>query len=107
MCQPAARQVGSFSGLCSHVEAVPNPGPVQVGDRPTWKNPAHPFRHDTSLKLSGIPTLMHWTENGPSSRIDSHLEGAPHPDAAADLIAAFIKSVKELDSVANVKLNTF
>ena len=88
-------------------KAVPKPTPLQVGDRSTWKNPAHPLRHDTSLKLSGIPTLMHWTEKGPSLRLDSHLERAPHPDAAADLVAAFIKSVHELDSVADVTLDTF
>ena len=89
------------------MRAAPEPSPLQVGDRPTWKNPAHPFRHDTSLKLSGIPTLMHWTEDGPSLRVDSHLERAPSPDAAADVVAAFIKSVHEMELVAKVKLDTF
>ena len=96
-----------MSGLCIGVKAAPKPSPLQVGDRPTWKNPVHPFRQDTLLKLSGIPTLMHWTESGPASRVDSHLERAPDPNAAADIVAAFIKSVHELDSVAKVKLNTF
>ena len=42
---------------------------VLVGDRPTWKSADHPFRHDPRLQLSGIPTLVHWTPDGPGERI--------------------------------------
>eukprot|EP00245_Coleochaete_scutata_P005344 TRINITY_DN1881_c0_g1_i1.p2 TRINITY_DN1881_c0_g1~~TRINITY_DN1881_c0_g1_i1.p2 ORF type:complete len:129 (+),score=16.20 TRINITY_DN1881_c0_g1_i1:258-644(+) len=35
---------------------------VYVGDRPTWKDPNHPFRHDPKIMLTGVPTLMRWQE---------------------------------------------
>ncbi|GBG85501.1 hypothetical protein CBR_g40140 [Chara braunii] len=31
-----------------------------VGDGPTWRNPQHPFRTDSRLKLTGVPTLVRW-----------------------------------------------
>ncbi|KAF9350100.1 Thioredoxin domain-containing protein 17 [Mortierella sp. AD094] len=31
-----------------------------VGDRPTWKDPNHPYRHDKVVKISAVPTLVHW-----------------------------------------------
>ncbi|XWS45679.1 hypothetical protein CRYUN_Cryun14cG0000600 [Craigia yunnanensis] len=31
-----------------------------VGDRPTWRNPQHPWRVDSTFKLTGVPTLFHW-----------------------------------------------
>ncbi|XP_044755169.1 uncharacterized protein LOC123314116 [Coccinella septempunctata] len=33
---------------------------VEVGDRPTWKNPQCPFRKDSRTKLMQIPTLVRW-----------------------------------------------
>ena len=47
ICQLAAKQVGSFSGLCICVRAAPEPSPLQVGDRPTWEEPCAslPSRH--------------------------------------------------------------
>ena len=42
---------------------------VLVGDRPTWKSADHPFRREPRLQLSGIPTLMHWTPDGPGERL--------------------------------------
>ncbi|KAG0212657.1 Thioredoxin domain-containing protein 17 [Mortierella sp. GBA30] len=33
---------------------------VPVGDRPTWKDPNHPYRHDTVIKITAVPTLVHW-----------------------------------------------
>ncbi|KAJ0961722.1 hypothetical protein J5N97_000041 [Dioscorea zingiberensis] len=33
-----------------------------VGDRPTWRNPAHPWRVDTQFKLKGVPTLIQWKD---------------------------------------------
>ncbi|KAH7302335.1 hypothetical protein KP509_23G067900 [Ceratopteris richardii] len=29
-----------------------------VGDRPTWRNPAHPWRLDKRFGLKGVPTLI-------------------------------------------------
>ncbi|KAF9901842.1 Thioredoxin domain-containing protein 17 [Lobosporangium transversale] len=31
-----------------------------VGDRPTWKDMSHPYRHDKVIKISAVPTLVHW-----------------------------------------------
>ncbi|GLT60033.1 hypothetical protein SLA2020_328220 [Shorea laevis] len=31
-----------------------------VGDRPTWRNPNHPWRVDPRFKLTGVPTLISW-----------------------------------------------
>ncbi|KAI7817441.1 hypothetical protein BC939DRAFT_329922 [Gamsiella multidivaricata] len=31
-----------------------------VGDRPTWKDPNHPLRHDKVIKITAVPTLVHW-----------------------------------------------
>nr|CAI5868100.1 unnamed protein product [Callosobruchus analis] len=33
---------------------------VQVGDRPTWKDPNCPFRKDPRTKLLVLPTLIRW-----------------------------------------------
>ncbi|XP_060529235.1 thioredoxin domain-containing protein 17-like [Cylas formicarius] len=33
---------------------------VEVGDRPTWKDPNCPFRKDPRTKLMVIPTLKRW-----------------------------------------------
>ncbi|KAG0041420.1 Thioredoxin domain-containing protein 17 [Gryganskiella cystojenkinii] len=45
-----------FSGL---EDAVFIDAPV--GDRPTWKNPEHPLRHDKIIKISAVPTLVRWS----------------------------------------------
>ncbi|KAG0076483.1 hypothetical protein BGZ93_011172 [Podila epicladia] len=33
---------------------------VDVGDRATWKDPAHHLRHNKDTRLVGIPTLLRW-----------------------------------------------
>lgn len=33
---------------------------VSVGNRTEWRDPACPFRSDARLKLTCIPTLVHW-----------------------------------------------
>ncbi|KAL0463027.1 UNVERIFIED_CONTAM: Thioredoxin-like protein Clot, partial [Sesamum latifolium] len=33
-----------------------------VGDRPTWRNPQHPFRSDSRFSLKGVPTLILWED---------------------------------------------
>ena len=35
---------------------------VDVGDRPTWKNPNNAFRKDPNTKLMVIPTLIRWKQ---------------------------------------------
>lgn len=46
---------------------------VLVGDRPTWKSADHPFRQDARLQLSGIPTLMQWTPDGPGAQLGAEV----------------------------------
>jgi len=47
---------------------------VCVGQRSVWKSPDHPFRHDSELQLSGIPTVIRWTPSGPAERAGAHLD---------------------------------
>jgi hypothetical protein len=41
---------------------------IDVGDRATWRDPNHPLRVDPEFKLTGIPTLIEWTEKGPAAK---------------------------------------
>lgn len=45
-----------------------------VGDRPTWRNPQHPWRLDSAFKLTGVPTLLLWDSNNHSvkARLEDH-----------------------------------
>lgn len=43
-----------------------------VGDRPTWRNPQHPFRVDSRFKLTGVPTLFRWENDIVSCRLEDH-----------------------------------
>jgi hypothetical protein len=37
---------------------------VQVGTREEWRTSNHPLRTDPSFRITGVPTLLHWTANG-------------------------------------------
>ena len=67
---------------------------VRVGERAAWKSAGHPFRLDPDLKLTGIPTLFHWTPNGPGERDNGKLEAAATEAEAFGAAAAFINSTK-------------
>uniref|UniRef100_A0A7C9CNY6 Thioredoxin-like protein Clot n=2 Tax=Opuntia streptacantha TaxID=393608 RepID=A0A7C9CNY6_OPUST len=43
-----------------------------VGDRPTWRNPQHPWRLDPRFQLKGVPTLMRWENGAGASRLEDH-----------------------------------
>ncbi|KAK6928668.1 Thioredoxin domain-containing protein 17-like domain [Dillenia turbinata] len=43
-----------------------------VGDRPTWRNPAHPWRIDSRFKLKGVPTLIRWENEEVKGRLEDH-----------------------------------
>ncbi|KAL7126077.1 hypothetical protein ABFS83_14G161500 [Erythranthe nasuta] len=43
-----------------------------VGDRPTWRNPVHPWRTDSSFKLRGVPTLIRWEDGAVKARLEDH-----------------------------------
>eukprot|EP00873_Tetraselmis_striata_P038822 jgi/Tetstr1/459086/TSEL_004536.t1 len=64
---------------------------VNVGDRPAWKDAGHPYRHEQDLQLTGVPTLMRWTVDGPAARLDSALEAAATDEESEALIAAFVE----------------
>ncbi|GFY90447.1 thioredoxin superfamily protein [Actinidia rufa] len=43
-----------------------------VGDRPTWRNPQHPWRVDSRFKLTGVPTLIRWEDEAIKGRLEDH-----------------------------------
>jgi hypothetical protein len=43
-----------------------------VGDRPTWRNPQHPWRIDSRFKLTGVPTLVRWENDTIRGRLEDH-----------------------------------
>ncbi|XP_058765985.1 thioredoxin-like protein Clot [Vicia villosa] len=43
-----------------------------VGDRPTWRNPHHPWRVDPKFKLTGVPTLIRWENDAVTGRLEDH-----------------------------------
>lgn len=65
---------------------------VQVGSRPQWKDAGHPFRLDPALRLTGVPTLIHWVAGAPAARLGPELEAAKTQEQAAQLIHSFVAS---------------
>ncbi|KAL9260128.1 Thioredoxin-like protein [Drosera capensis] len=43
-----------------------------VGDRPTWRNPQHPWRTDQTFQLKGVPTLVRWENESITGRLEDH-----------------------------------
>lgn len=43
-----------------------------VGDRPTWRNPQHPWRVDSRFKLTGVPTLIRWENDTIKGRLEDN-----------------------------------
>ncbi|XP_065011396.1 thioredoxin-like protein Clot [Musa acuminata AAA Group] len=43
-----------------------------VGDRPTWRNPSHPWRVDPRFKLMGVPTLIRWENEAVAGRLEDY-----------------------------------
>ncbi|KAI0501655.1 hypothetical protein KFK09_016600 [Dendrobium nobile] len=43
-----------------------------VGDRPTWRNPNHPWRVDPRFKLRGVPTLIRWENDAITGRLEDY-----------------------------------
>ncbi|XP_074591963.1 thioredoxin-like protein Clot [Curcuma longa] len=43
-----------------------------VGDRPTWRNPSHPWRVDPRFKVKGVPTLIRWENGEVTKRLEDY-----------------------------------
>ncbi|XP_057815924.1 thioredoxin-like protein Clot isoform X2 [Cryptomeria japonica] len=43
-----------------------------AGNRPTWRNPSHPWRADERFKLKGLPTLARWKDGAIAGRLEDH-----------------------------------
>lgn len=43
-----------------------------VGDRPTWRDRKHPWRIDSRFRLTGVPTLVYWENDGVKGRLEDH-----------------------------------
>jgi hypothetical protein len=41
-----------------------------VGDKPTWRDPAHPWRVDPRFQLKGVPTLIQWEKGAAAARLE-------------------------------------
>lgn len=41
-----------------------------VGDKPTWRDPAHPWRVDPRFQLKGVPTLIRWEKGAAAARLE-------------------------------------
>jgi len=65
---------------------------VDVGDRPTWKDPEHVLRKDETFKLTGVPTLMKWGIGKPTARLDSELETCKTAGDVEKFVGAFLAS---------------
>ncbi len=66
---------------------------VDVGERPAWKDAAHPLRTLPGLELRCIPTLLTWdpAAGGPvagAPRLEKELETAPDAEAVTRLVNA-------------------
>jgi len=53
-----------------------------------------PARLHAGWKLTGVPTLLHWTAAGAGQRLAGELEGASSNEAAAELVAGFISKTR-------------
>ncbi|WOL19482.1 hypothetical protein Cni_G28280 [Canna indica] len=43
-----------------------------AGDRPTWRNPSHPWRIDPRFNLKGVPTFIRWGNGAIAGRLEDY-----------------------------------
>lgn len=63
---------------------------MQVGPRQVWKAAEHPFRTDKQIQLTGIPTLVQYSDSGLGARLSSQLEKAKTAAEAESAVKTFI-----------------
>ncbi|DBB17735.1 hypothetical protein WJX82_006524 [Trebouxia sp. C0006] len=74
---------------------------VEVGPRAIWKDAQHALRKDEEVRLTGIPTLVHWTPSGPGRRLGTKLEKASSPAEAEALVKQFVSATSKPEAHAN------
>ena len=92
--EPAHHRHTKASPLMHDKAHIDAPYVFQVGPRPVWKDPQHPFRTDKNLHIAGIPTLVHWTSQGGAQRLTNDLERASSPADAEAVARKFIAENK-------------
>jgi len=73
--QPAVERAAASAGAALLV--------VDVGDKPGWKSAEHPFRTDSALALTCIPTLLAWDGGSAGARLAKELEDVRSKEASA------------------------
>ncbi|KAL3144229.1 hypothetical protein ABBQ32_004009 [Trebouxia sp. C0010 RCD-2024] len=68
---------------------------VEVGPRQVWKAADHPFRRDKHIQLTGIPSLVKYTDTGLGVRLSSQLETAKTPAEAEAIAKQFISDAAQ------------
>lgn len=68
---------------------------MQVGPRQVWKAADHPFRRDKHIQLTGIPSLVKYTDTGLGVRLSSQLETAKTPAEAEAIAKQFISDAAQ------------
>jgi len=68
---------------------------VNVGQRAAWKSPEHPFRKDSKIKLTGVPTVLGWSAAGPTARLGGELEAAASPAEAVAVVSRWLAAQKK------------
>ena len=63
---------------------------MQVGPRQAWKAAEHTFRTDKQVQLTGIPTLVQYSDSGLGARLSSQLEKAKTAAEAESAANTFI-----------------
>lgn len=74
---------------------------MQVGPRQLWKAAQHPFRTDNQIHLTGIPTLIQYSDDGLGARLSSQLEKAKTEAQAESTAESFIANAAQSSHSVN------
>lgn len=74
---------------------------IQVGPRQVWKAADHPFRTNKQIQLTGIPTLLKYTDAGFGVRLSQQLETAKTPAEAEAAAKTFISGAGQNSNSLN------
>lgn len=68
---------------------------MQVGPRQVWKAAEHPFRTDEQMQLTGIPTLIQYSDTGLGARLSIQLEKAKTAAEAESAAKTFMANAAQ------------